>query len=106
MRSTIVILVFLAVTSTVSSAQDLPPGTGSPVGTGSSAGGTVSDVGAGSDLVGRACTACHELDLITAQQHDADGWRVIVDSTISNGAALTPQEEDQVVGYLAKTLPQ
>ena len=87
MRTTIVIFVFLAVTSTVSSAQDLPPGTGS-------------------DVVARTCTACHELDIITAQRHDAEGWRLIADAMIKNGASLTSQEEDEVVDYLAKTLPQ
>ena len=86
-RSGIVILVFLAVSSTVGSAQDLPPGPGF-------------------DVVSRACTVCHELDIITAQLHDAEGWRLIADTMIKNGASLTPQEEDEVVDYLAKSLPQ
>ncbi len=87
MRSTIITLVFLAAASTVCSAQDLPPGPGS-------------------DIVARTCTVCHELDIVTAQRHDADGWRVVANAMIKNGAELTPQEEDQVVEYLAKNLPQ
>ena len=60
----------------------------------------------GSDIVARTCTVCHELDIVTAQRHDADGWRVVANAMIKNGAELTPQEEDQVVEYLAKNLPQ
>lgn len=87
MRSMIVTVLFLAAATTAGSAQDWPPGPGS-------------------DIVARTCTVCHEMDIITAQRHDADGWRVIADAMIKNGAKLTPEEEDQVVAYLAKNLPQ
>jgi cytochrome c5 len=87
MRSTVMSLIFLAAATTAGSAQDLPPGPGS-------------------DIVARTCTVCHEMDIVTAQRHDADGWRVVANAMIKNGAELTPQEVDQVVEYLAKTLPQ
>lgn len=87
MRSTILILFLLAFTFTASSAQDLPSGPGF-------------------EIVARTCTACHELDIVTGQRHDADGWRLIADAMKKNGASLTPQEEDEIVDYLAKALPQ
>ena len=86
MRPNIVVLVVLAMPP-ASYAQELPPAPGS-------------------DVVARACTACHGLDVITDQRHDAKGWQTIVDAMITNGATVTPQEENAIVDYLARTLPQ
>ena len=86
MHSRFLIVALLASVPATGHAQDLPPGPGS-------------------EVLARACTVCHRLDLVAGERHDAKGWQAIVEVMINNGAALTPDEEAQVVAYLAKTLP-
>ena len=86
MNSRFLIVALLASVPATGHAQDLPPGPGS-------------------EVLARACTVCHRLDLVAGERHDAKGWQAIVEVMINNGAALTPDEEGQVVAYLAKTLP-
>jgi hypothetical protein len=59
----------------------------------------------GGDTLMKVCTACHGLDDIQSERHDAQGWRDVVNSMIGNGAQATPAEADLIVQYLAATYP-
>ena len=51
-----------------------------------------------------ACTQCHGVDLIMAQPHTHDEWSQVVSRMVGNGAALTDEQYQTVVAYLAKNL--
>lgn len=56
----------------------------------------------GRDLVSAICSACHELHRITQQQLSKDEWRDLTKGMISEGAAVTDEEVDLMMDYLAK----
>ncbi len=56
-------------------------------------------------LVQERCTVCHSIARITTAHHTAAEWKVTVDRMISNGAQLSPAEEQVLVPYLAQTYP-
>ena len=57
----------------------------------------------GQTLLQTRCNVCHGLDRVTSRQGTADQWKLVVDRMINNGAQLSPQEEQILVTYLAKT---
>jgi cytochrome c5 len=59
----------------------------------------------GQALVQAKCVMCHDLGPINQGHHTADEWRGVVNEMITNGAAVSPPEEDQIVAYLAKAQP-
>lgn len=59
---------------------------------------------AGAAILGRACGSCHSADLIASYHYEsADGYRDVVNSMVSAGAQLTPQELPVLVDYLFVT---
>lgn len=56
----------------------------------------------GASIVQARCVACHDLRLIEQQRLDVDGWRREVDKMIGWGAAVTPEEREGLVAYLAR----
>jgi hypothetical protein len=60
--------------------------------------------GSGKDIVGRACTGCHDLGRITDKKMSADEWKATVQRMIKNGATLSPADEQAIENYLARTL--
>ena len=62
--------------------------------------------GEGKEIVQSVCTKCHTLDRIVASGYTHDGWQLMVNQMISNGAKLTPEKMPTVVNYLAKSFPE
>ena len=58
--------------------------------------------GPGSALVQRTCTSCHSIATVTSQRLSQSGWEATVENMISRGAQATPDEQTQIVDYLAK----
>jgi competence ComEA-like helix-hairpin-helix protein len=86
MNRAALLLPFLAISTVLVQAQDLPPGKGK-------------------DLVENSCGSCHGLDVVVAQHATRDGWASIVDYMVSRGATGTPEEITTIVDYLAKNFP-
>jgi competence protein ComEA len=80
------LLSFLAFSTALTQAQDLP-------------------AGKGKDLVENSCGSCHGLDVVVSQHATHDGWASIVDYMVSRGATGTPEEITTIVDYLAKNFP-
>jgi cytochrome c-type biogenesis protein CcmH/NrfF len=60
----------------------------------------------GATLLQERCTVCHQLSFVERSRHTAADWKLIVDSMISRGAKLTPEEETLVVDYLSANYGQ
>jgi hypothetical protein len=60
----------------------------------------------GATLVQERCSVCHLLSRVEASRHTAADWKLIVDTMISRGAKLTPEEETVVVNYLSTNFGQ
>ena len=56
---------------------------------------------AGAATYTRACTTCHEADIIEQQRLTRGRWVGSVDKMIRWGATVTPAEKDLLVDYLA-----
>ena len=56
---------------------------------------------AGAATYKRACTTCHETDMIEQQRLTRGRWVGSVDKMIRWGATVTPAEKDALVDYLA-----
>jgi len=56
----------------------------------------------GQTLMQQRCSVCHSLSRVTSAHKTADQWKTTVERMISNGAQLTPQEEQVLVDYLAQ----
>ena len=56
---------------------------------------------AGAATYKRACTMCHEADIIEQQRLTRGRWVGSVDKMIRWGATVTPAEKDALVDYLA-----
>lgn len=56
---------------------------------------------AGAATYKRACTPCHETDIIEQQRLTRGRWVGSVDKMIRWGATVTPEERDALVDYLA-----
>lgn len=48
----------------------------------------------------RTCSPCHRTSRITSHRLSHAGWENVVDNMISRGAKATPEEQEQIVGYL------
>jgi competence ComEA-like helix-hairpin-helix protein len=57
--------------------------------------------GKNKDLVQRACTSCHELDISDSQRMTRDQWWDVVQEMVGRGANLSDEEIEQVSDYLA-----
>src|ERR1700733_10113252 len=62
--------------------------------------------GEGKEIVQSACTKCHTLERIVNSGYTHDGWQLMVNQMISNGAKLTPENTPILVDYLAKSFPE
>ena len=58
--------------------------------------------GPGSSLVQRTCTVCHSISTVTSVHLNQAGWQATVENMVSRGAQATPDEQSQIVDYLAK----
>ena len=56
----------------------------------------------GQILMQTRCTVCHSLDRVKSSHKSAAQWKMTVDHMISNGAQLSPQEEQTLIDYLAQ----
>jgi mono/diheme cytochrome c family protein len=65
-------------------------------------GGNTSGTSDGQTLMQQRCSVCHSVDRVMGAHKTADQWKSTVDRMISNGAQLTPQEEQTLVDYLAQ----
>ncbi len=50
-----------------------------------------------------ACTACHDLDLVSSQHLSKDDWSGIVSSMVAKGASMADKDIPVLVEFLAKT---
>src|SRR5579871_5145307 len=57
-------------------------------------------------LIESACTACHDLNLITSAGHTPEDWKLLVERMVAAGAAVQPNQMAMVTDYLAKNLPE
>jgi len=48
------------------------------------------------------CTSCHTLERVKAQALSKDEWAGLIKGMVSEGAAVTDEEMDLIVGYLAR----
>jgi virginiamycin B lyase len=62
--------------------------------------------GPGKETVQAVCSKCHTLDRVVAAGFTRDGWQLMVNQMISNGAPLRPDQIPEVVDYLARNFPE
>ena len=55
----------------------------------------------GATLVQERCSVCHPVSVVSTNSYTADQWKSLVDQMIQRGAQLTPDEETEVVNFLA-----
>jgi quinoprotein glucose dehydrogenase len=55
------------------------------------------------DLIQRSCVSCHDLSTITTRRKSPDDWAATVNRMADRGAAVSPQEMQAIVDYLART---
>ena len=60
----------------------------------------------GATLVQERCSRCHPLNRVESAKHTATEWKTIVDTMISRGAQLSPDEETIVVDWLTANYGQ
>src|SRR5216684_4028156 len=58
--------------------------------------------GAGKAILQNSCTACHGLDDVVNSHMDKKGWETLIESMISNGAAVDDKDKPVLVDYLVK----
>ena len=75
--------------------------------TASSAAGAASPLpaGAGHDTMVRVCSGCHAPEIAAQQRLDPAGWKELVDTMASRGAAASDAELSQITDYLATHFP-
>ncbi len=78
-----------------------------PAGAAKAAGGQAAG---GSDAAAKmiletACTACHDLDLVSDQHLSKEDWQALVGSMVAKGASVDDKDVPKLVDYLAKTYP-
>ncbi len=62
--------------------------------------------GDGKAIVETACTACHELTLITTAGHTPADWKLLVERMVSAGAEVPKNQIAMVTEYLTKSFPE
>ena len=83
MRSALAFLLALAAIGPAHAQQKLPPG-------------------GGADIIRTRCVACHETDLISSQRLNLAGWGRELDKMARWGAALLPEQREELITYLAE----
>jgi hypothetical protein len=48
------------------------------------------------------CTSCHTLERVKVQALNKEEWAGLIKGMVSEGAAVTDEEMDLIVGYLAR----
>src|SRR5436853_3090196 len=61
--------------------------------------------GAAKDVVENACSACHQLNIVTNAGHTAEEWNRIVGDMMMKGANITASQMPAVAQYLASNFP-
>jgi hypothetical protein len=54
------------------------------------------------ELFRDVCTACHTLERVKIQALSRDEWAGLIKGMVSEGVAITGEEMDLIVGYLAR----
>lgn len=54
-------------------------------------------------LLTERCTRCHDISVVHARRATADEWHEIIERMLTNGAQVSEDEAEAIVGYLAKT---
>lgn len=57
--------------------------------------------GTARDLVARACSQCHSIDIVLRARLSRGQWEVRIDEMIARGAKLTDDDIDVIADYLA-----
>ncbi|MGC8825499.1 MAG: hypothetical protein ACP5TV_00670 [Anaerolineae bacterium] len=52
------------------------------------------------------CTRCHSLDRVRQSRKSEADWKATVERMVGKGAALSAEEIEAVVRYLAQTYPK
>lgn len=60
--------------------------------------------GPGKTIILESCSACHGVDVITAQRRSPEEWAQVVDRMVGNGASLSDAQYKAVVAYLGTSL--
>jgi cytochrome c2 len=55
------------------------------------------------ELIGRACTSCHEVARVNQARFSPDRWRVVTVDMRERGAKLTDEELERLVEWLGRT---
>ena len=58
--------------------------------------------GEGKDLTERACSTCHEINLVTAERRSEQQWKAVVDDMVRRGAEASESEKQAILAYLVK----
>lgn len=61
--------------------------------------------GHGKEMLLRACTTCHSVQMVTQQRKPAAEWAKTVDKMVGWGAPLQPADRQALVDYLAAIHP-
>lgn len=61
--------------------------------------------GPGRDVTIRACSTCHDLNMVTNQRLSPQEWTDVVQTMAAKGAAATPAELREIQRYLARAYP-
>lgn len=56
--------------------------------------------GPGKTLILRTCTTCHQVDTVTRQHKDKDGWSATITKMVELGSVATDDEYETIVTYL------
>jgi len=51
------------------------------------------------------CTGCHDASVIETQGYSRAQWDETVHSMVDRGLTSTPEQLDEIIGYLAKNFP-
>lgn len=61
--------------------------------------------GPNKDMVARACTSCHDLDMVLgAAGQDRDGWAGTIEEMTGYGLNVSPDERAKILEYLTSFL--
>jgi|SRR5579864_5826640 len=54
------------------------------------------------DLVSKACTACHDLQLVfDGAGFSRDDWNMSLDEMVANGMSISADDREKILGYLS-----
>jgi len=57
--------------------------------------------GTGRELVARACSQCHSIEIVLQARFSRGQWEARIDEMIARGAKLTDDDIDVIADYLA-----